>query len=347
MDDDRFDLIVRSLTAGASRRGIIRALSRLTLTVPSLSLLGFTSAGARKKGKKKKKKKCKVGSTKCGGKCVSVQSDPRHCGTCGRACAAGESCASGQCRGGATCAAGLTRCGTDCVNTQTSTQHCGACNNGCASGQACRGGACVTSNCAPGQRDCGGGLCIAENDVACCSQTDCGVANSDLVCNAAHRCVCDPGGLKATWGICQRFANGAGLCGPCCPGGRGLGANCSPSGAEGDMICVAETSNGCGCSPATPDVCPSRAFHCSADLDRDPRRCGPQCQDCALFGPAVNCCEGQCMNGCQPGFGGCTFVPCGPNCERCTAEAPLCCATGNPATISVCVNALFCPPPEA
>lgn len=351
MDADQFDHIARVMSAGAQRRAVTRTLGGLTMTGAFAALLGLDNARARKKkgkGKKKSRKKCKGGSTKCGGECVSVQSDPRNCGTCGSKCAAGESCASGQCHGAENCPAGFTRCGPDCINTRTSTQHCGACGNGCASAQTCRGGACVSSSCAPGQRDCGGGLCIDEGANACCNQADCGGGNGDLICNAAHRCVCDPSGLKATWGICQRFTpSGAGLCGPCCPGGRGLGANCSPSGAEGDAICLAETIDGCGCPPAAPEGCPSRAFHCSADLDHDPRRCGPQCQDCTLFGPAVNCCGGQCMNGCQPGFGGCTFVPCGPNCERCTEEAPLCCATGNPTTISVCVNAHSCPHPEA
>jgi hypothetical protein len=346
MDAMHFDNLARSLVTGASRRDIASALGTLALTLPFASLLGFTRAEAKKKkgkGKKKNKKKCKGDTRNCGKKCVAVQSDPRNCGSCGHECATGESCASGQCRGGEKCPTGLTRCGGDCVNTQTDEQHCGGCDNACANGQTCSGGECATSTCGPGQRDCGGGLCIEKDTDACCNQADCGGSGGDLVCNAAHRCVCDPSGLKADWGICQRFDNGAGMCGPCCPGGRGLGANCGPSGVEGDAICVAETIDGCDCSPSAPEACPSRAFHCSADLDRDPRRCGPNCQDCALLGPAVNCCGGQCMNGCQAGFGGCTFSPCGPNCVPCTEEAPLCCATDDPNIISICVNTLSCP----
>ncbi len=35
----------------------------------------------------------------CSGQCVDVQSDRRHCGACGQACAAGESCLGAACDG--------------------------------------------------------------------------------------------------------------------------------------------------------------------------------------------------------------------------------------------------------
>lgn len=38
--------------------------------------------------------------TICGGQCVDTTSDPANCGTCGLACASGETCSNGQCTGG-------------------------------------------------------------------------------------------------------------------------------------------------------------------------------------------------------------------------------------------------------
>jgi hypothetical protein len=41
---------------------------------------------------------CAPGLADCGGVCASLGTDPANCGACGRACAAGESCANGVCR---------------------------------------------------------------------------------------------------------------------------------------------------------------------------------------------------------------------------------------------------------
>jgi predicted esterase len=41
-------------------------------------------------------------ASQCGAECVDVSSDPRHCGGCGKACGAGQSCKAGSCQGGMT-----------------------------------------------------------------------------------------------------------------------------------------------------------------------------------------------------------------------------------------------------
>ncbi len=40
---------------------------------------------------------CSSGQTECGGTCVDTRSSASHCGACGRACAAGETCEAGTC----------------------------------------------------------------------------------------------------------------------------------------------------------------------------------------------------------------------------------------------------------
>lgn len=49
--------------------------------------------------------------------CVDTRTDDRHCGMCGRSCAAGESCVGGSCQ--VRCAAGQTTCSGRCANLQS------------------------------------------------------------------------------------------------------------------------------------------------------------------------------------------------------------------------------------
>jgi hypothetical protein len=44
---------------------------------------------------------CPIGTTACGGECVSLSSDAAHCGACTTSCAAGVTCDQGACTGGA------------------------------------------------------------------------------------------------------------------------------------------------------------------------------------------------------------------------------------------------------
>ncbi len=90
---------------------------------------------------------CDVG-TRCNGACVDVQTNPDHCGACGRRCAlanASATCASGQCRLMA-CREGFSDCdaneGSGCeTHHLTDRRHCGACGRSCA--VLCASGACV------------------------------------------------------------------------------------------------------------------------------------------------------------------------------------------------------------
>ncbi len=106
MDADRFDRIARLLSDGATRRGIARTLSALSLTGMVGSLLGLADAEAKKKKRKKKKKKCKGGKKKCGKKCIAAT------GCCTATdCDAGDICVQNQCvTGQGSCAAGADSC---------------------------------------------------------------------------------------------------------------------------------------------------------------------------------------------------------------------------------------------
>ncbi|TAK30193.1 MAG: hypothetical protein EPO40_08770 [Myxococcaceae bacterium] len=79
----------------------------------------------------------------CGGECVDVATDRRHCGVCDRACQSGELCLGGGCTW-PRCGDARERvlCGDACVDLATDPDHCGACRSSCAAGQFCRLGLC-------------------------------------------------------------------------------------------------------------------------------------------------------------------------------------------------------------
>ncbi len=84
---------------------------------------------------------CPLGQTDCGGECVTLDSDSRHCGECDNACPSGAVCAIGACTTDG-CGAGTIECDRACVDVDTDERHCGACDAPCAADQTCRSGVC-------------------------------------------------------------------------------------------------------------------------------------------------------------------------------------------------------------
>ncbi len=80
---------------------------------------------------------CGAGRTDCGGECVDLRNDPRNCGRCGNACAAGVQCQLGVC-----CGVGLDLCTDRCVDLQNDSSNCGVCGFTCTNGLQCRFGTC-------------------------------------------------------------------------------------------------------------------------------------------------------------------------------------------------------------
>jgi hypothetical protein len=82
---------------------------------------------------------CPEPTVECQGGCVNPTSDARHCGACGNACAADETCRLGVCN---PCPSPRTVCGPRCVSLQSDGLHCGACGQPCYQGT-CTDGQCV------------------------------------------------------------------------------------------------------------------------------------------------------------------------------------------------------------
>lgn len=72
---------------------------------------------------------CQASETCCGSACVTVATNPSHCGRCGHICSVKRECCSGKCR----------RLATDEKN-------CGACGSQCAPGVKCLFGLCGYSS---------------------------------------------------------------------------------------------------------------------------------------------------------------------------------------------------------
>jgi hypothetical protein len=145
----RFDAFVRRLPANIGRRN---ALALLFGAIAASVAAPRTALACKKVGKKCDKNKdccdgakckggkckCKAGFAKCDERCYKLESDERHCGACGIACAPGEQCCTFFEPGGST---------AQCYDLLTHTTACGlTCDtvvNCFNTGQICVNGVCV------------------------------------------------------------------------------------------------------------------------------------------------------------------------------------------------------------
>ena len=72
---------------------------------------------------------------------VALNTDLANCGSCGNACATGQSCTNGTCA----CPTGQILCRGACTAVQTDSLNCGMCNLSCPSGEVCISGTCSSS----------------------------------------------------------------------------------------------------------------------------------------------------------------------------------------------------------
>jgi len=219
---------------------------------------------------------CAEGLLRCNDTCVDVTTSLRHCGACGRMCAADALCERGVCV--PRCTAPATWCegapDDGCVDTQAHPSHCGACGKACAAGERCNAGTCVPT-CPTGQTDCDG-VCrdLSTDRVSCgacgnlcptgnsCVEGACVVVCTSGRSNCGGRCV-DLQTANDHCGACERR---------CAPGTR-----CTAGVCRGDP---------CGPTDSTSGRCDGNAvLRCIDDAvvreacgfgevcDGDPPRC--------------------------------------------------------------------------
>jgi hypothetical protein len=202
---------------------------------------------------------CPGGLVDCGdGTCVDLMSDPDHCGACGAACGAVQTCVGGACQ----CPSGTLSCGSSCVDIAGDPQNCGSCGSACAPGETCSGGEC---QCPAGNTPCPGACADLSSDTA-----NCGVCGA--VCPAGNlcsqgACVC-PAGKVDCGGTCADLTSDLGNCGAC-----------------GNMCVQGQTCTSSVCA------CPPGATLCGAacaDIASSPSNCGA----CGNACPLGQTCEG-------------------------------------------------------
>jgi hypothetical protein len=152
---------------------------------------------------------CPEGKTRCKDRCVDLQTNERHCGSCSNSCAEGSECVSGEC-----------------------TPACGSNGSDCSGDPDCCSGNCVNSTCSA----CPGGP-IANNYGTCMSNDQCCSGN----CSNGFCCASGRVGLSN--GTCVIVSSGSGT--DCtCPAGCSCEAERDPAGSR--QLCASnETAQRC------------------------------------------------------------------------------------------------------
>lgn len=229
---------------------------------------------------------CPTGKTACGSECAALSTSTTHCGACGRACAANESCVQSQCVT-SSCMPGKTLCSGGCTDTQTDPANCSACGDACGGGRNCVSGAC---GCPQSLSLCGASCVNLSTDPANCGR--CGQSCGGGACLGDGGCTCPAGsGLTLCSGACTDLMNDPANCNAC---GRRCAAGESCSGGV------------CGC-PAGQRLCTGAC----RDVQSDNLNCG----NCGVTCPAgTQCTQGACVAPvtCFTNFndaGSCAFFP--------------------------------------
>ena len=280
---------------------------------------------------------CPTGATRCAGACVLLTSDGSNCGTCGNACAAGQSCSAGVC--GTVCPIGTSLCGMTCVALGGTCTSVGS--GGCetAGMTMCTAGSAVCSAAARTSGACGvpfNGVCGAAGVCACAMGTH----------NCSGSCVSDTavGSCGSACTPCGAPMNGTatcvgGVCGSACPAGAVL--------CGGACVVVASDGSNCGtCGVACAAGQSCSAGVCGTVCPTGTSLCGMTCM--ALGGGCTSVGSGGCetagMVVCTTGSAVCsaapqTSGPCGvPANGACGAAGVCSCATGTHLCAGSCVS---------
>jgi len=145
------------------------------------------------------------GGTCCGDQCIDTTIDPRNCGACGMACAAGQLCQASHCGcfpTGVACGTGQSCCASaGCKSLDTDANNCGACGVSCGTGGTCTGGKCTCggATCGAGQSCCNGSC----SSMSCLNDMGAPIdmtSTSTGLCQCSDHCVNDPFAvLGITW----------------------------------------------------------------------------------------------------------------------------------------------------
>jgi hypothetical protein len=247
----------------------------------------------------------------CGEQCVDITSNPLHCGACGNACRANQSCGGSRC----VCNPGYDDCDGDPSNgcetdLRTTALHCGACGNACSRAGAssiCVDSACRIGACYPLVDDCdradpNGCETSLETTSDCGScATPCARPNATAVCGGG---TCRIGSCASGFGDCDG-SDGNGCEDPLdslthC-GGCGIG--CSRDYAS--ATCAGDTCRIAACIAGAGNCDGNDANGCEDPLE-SVTNCGACGTPCTRPNATATCAGELCrIAACNGGFGNC------------------------------------------
>lgn len=295
---------------------------------------------------------CVGGTTKCGQLCVTLATDPAHCGQCGKVCESGQVCANGVCA--LECPPGTTKCGSQCLDTSNNASHCGSCSNACPAGEICQNSNCGLY-CAGGTVECNGQCVDLMHDPDNCGQCGkgCGLGYECLQGQCAFVCGTDSLTCGSACVDPLTDPQNCGGCGKLCPTGQvcvngTCGIDCGNLFLCGSSCVDLQTDphhcGGCSTACRSDQVCNAGTCGCASgqqecvgkcvDVSTDPLNCGACGVGC---GAAQVCSGGQCV--CEPGT-----TSCGGKCVNTDVSAANCgacataCAVGKVCTKGACAT---------
>jgi hypothetical protein len=162
--DHSLDELARDLaTSNVSRGRVLKLMGSALLGSVLAAVPGVAWAAA-----------CPTGQTRCNDRCVNLQTNERHCGSCRNRCASNQTCCKGR-----------------CVNLQGNERHCGSCFNRCPEGSECVGGVCQAGGgCPSGTTLCGGNCVSTDCPSGLTLNTSTCQCEGDVCPNVSCCCVC-------------------------------------------------------------------------------------------------------------------------------------------------------------
>jgi hypothetical protein len=153
---------------------------------------------------------CPEGRTRCNDRCVNLETNENHCGSCSNRCAEGEECVDGECCGGCVSNGGSCAADSECCSSICDSGTCAECRSGggpcpdCCSFVCTRNGICVP----PGGPNYVACACVDGSGEIRCSSAACGSSELDRFCAAV--CATSGGVANLTCDACSTN------CGPTC-----------------------------------------------------------------------------------------------------------------------------------
>jgi stigma-specific protein Stig1 len=241
-----FDDLARGLADGSVTRAKALRLMGAALvggTLTSFGIGGVAAADVR----------CSEEQRRCGVRCVNLQTNERHCGSCRNRCASNQTCCKGR-----------------CVNLQRNERHCGNCFNRCEEGEECVAGVCQGGGCPPDPACTESGGTV--NPTTCQCLQAC--ARSEDPCAGTFCCPSPPSPNSEC--LCFRTTEGRTTCfTPTIVCGNSQVQLCaSSSECPPGFACVV----GCACGPVCYPLCGTPSpfpFPPDPDTGEPPQFCPP------------------------------------------------------------------------